>query len=151
MYSTRWCCCPWRGPVHDNKKKSSRGALGPMAALSGARVGVCLRPLSLQPVSFGGGVGGGASSFWSPGVSHYSGMRSVSLQPPTPSFPPGLIKHRWPLCMVARSLNQQQLRFGSSSGRERDGNLKAEAFWTVTGERRKRWEAETPGKLSKLH
>lgn len=28
-----------------------------MAALSGARVGVCLRPLSLQPVSFGGGVG----------------------------------------------------------------------------------------------
>lgn len=24
---------------------------------------------------------------------------------PTPSFPPGLIKHRWPYCGAARSLN----------------------------------------------
>lgn len=83
---------------------------GPMAAGEwgqgrSAQAAVCRRLCPWSPwVSLGGGVGAGflLLDLW---VSLTTLECFQACTAPAPSFLPGLIKHRWPHCRAARSLN----------------------------------------------
>lgn len=144
MYSTRCCCCPPSGHDHDRRSRRRRGAQGPMAAgegpgqpCTGAAVHrqpcVCGRLCPWSPRgSLGGGVGAGLLLL---------DLR-VSLTPlecfqaftaPAPSFLPGLIKHRWPHCRAARSLNHLPPRL-QALGRGGEENPGAQPLGSHPGE-----------------
>lgn len=95
---------------------------------------MCGRPLALKHssrrVSFGGGLGAVPSlllHLWSLSLL----WNAFSLfKAPAPSFPPGLIKHRWPHCRAARSFNHFLPRLQKGTG-----NPRAKAFWAVIQEK----------------
>lgn len=91
MYSMRWCCCPRRGPDHDKRSKTRRGAQGPMAAgqQGHSRSGQSCAgasPAEARGLALEAGWGRGLPPFWIAGRSHCSGMLSGPSQAPPPPF-----------------------------------------------------------------